>query len=184
MDGLMMNVPLTIQMVLERAHRFFPKKEIVTRRASDLHRYTYGDFYKRVKQLASALRELGIKPGDRVATFAWNTYRHLELYFAVPCMGAVIHTLNIRLAPDQLSYIINHAEDQAIFFDPSLYGAIKNIRPQLKTVRHFVSIDDTPMEDDGGSSLAYEKLLAEAPTDYEFPELNEDMAAGLCYTSG
>src|SRR5262249_887163 len=100
MDGLMMNTQLTLQMILERGRCLFPKKEIVTRQAAGLHRYTYADFYKRVARLASALRELGIKPGDRVATFAWNTYRHLELYFAIPCAGAVLHTLNIRLAPD------------------------------------------------------------------------------------
>jgi fatty-acyl-CoA synthase len=184
MDGLMMNVPLTIQSILERARRFFPKKEIVTRQVAGMHRYTYGDLYGRVMRLAALLSELGIKPGDRVATFGWNTYRHLELYFAIPCVGAVLHTVNIRLACDQLAYIINHAEDQAIFFDPSLYPIIKQLKPQLKTVRHLIVLDDSPVEDETGKAEAYEKLLGDAPAEFEFPELREEMAAGLCYTSG
>jgi fatty-acyl-CoA synthase len=184
MDGLMMNTPLTLQSILERSRTIYPKKEVVTRQAAGMHRYTYRDMHARVMRLAGVLRELGIKPGDRVATFAWNTYRHLELYFAIPCVGAVLHTLNIRLACDQLAYIINHAEDQVIFLDPSLYPIIKQLKPQLKTVRHFIVLDDSPIEDENGKIDSYEKLLDEAPREFEFPELKEEMAAGLCYTSG
>ncbi|MEW6730120.1 MAG: long-chain fatty acid--CoA ligase [Acidobacteriota bacterium] len=178
----MMNTPLTVHMILERAYRFFGKKEIVTRQIGGLHRYTYNDFYHRTLRLAAVLRSLGIKPGDRVATFAWNSYRHMELYFAIPCLGAVLHTVNIRLSPDQLIYIINHAEDQVLFFDLSLLPIIKQIRTKLKTVRHFVVLHDCSIEDE--ESLVYERLLNEAPTDFTFPKVKEDMAAGLCYTSG
>jgi fatty-acyl-CoA synthase len=183
MNGLMMDVPLSIQSILERARRFFPKKEIITKQANGIHRYTYADFYQRVLQLASLLQKLGVKPGDRVATFAWNNYRHLELYFAIPCIGAVLHTVNIRLAVDQIAYIINHAEDKALFFDLSLLPIVKQLTPHLTTVKHFVVMDENPIEDLNAQS--YEQLLKEQPKDFTLPKIpDENMAAGLCYTSG
>lgn len=183
MNGLMMDTQLSIQLILERAKRFFPKKEIITKQANAVHRYTYEDFYQRVLQLASLLQKLGIKPGDRVATFAWNNYRHLELYFAIPCIGAVLHTVNIRLAVDQIAYIINHAEDKALFFDPSLLPVVKQLAPELKTVEHFIVMDAQPVEE--LNAKAYEQLLAEQPKDFVLPKItDENMAAGLCYTSG
>lgn len=183
MQGLMMDTQLSVQLILERAKQFFPKKEIITRQANGTHRYTYGDFYKRVLQLASALKQLGIKPGDRVATFAWNNYRHLELYFAIPCIGAVLHTVNIRLAADQIVYIINHAEDQILFFDACFAPLVKHFAPELKTVKHFVAMDESPIEELRAES--YEELLASQPTDFVLPKIeDENMAAGLCYTSG
>ncbi|MEK6838781.1 MAG: AMP-binding protein, partial [Candidatus Thermoplasmatota archaeon] len=109
MDGTMMDYPLTLRHFLERARKMSPKKEIATKTALGMHRYTYADLYARVHRLANALAALGVGKGERVATFAWNHYRHLELYFAVPCMGAVLHTVNIRLFPSQLAYVINHA---------------------------------------------------------------------------
>ncbi len=122
MQGLMMTTPLTRTPVLERAARLCPKKEIVSRTDTGTHRYTYGDVHKRVHPLACALERKGLKPGERVGTLCWNSYRHLELYFGVTCYGAVLHTLNLRLAHDQLAYIINHAGDRVIFVDASLAG--------------------------------------------------------------
>ncbi len=183
MHGLMMDTQLSVQLILERAKQFFPKKEIVTRQANGNHRYTYADFYQRVLRLASLLQQLGIKPGDRVGTFAWNNYRHLELYFAIPCIGAVLHTINIRLVVDQLTYIINHAEDQALFFDPSLAPLVKQFAPHLETVKNFIVMDENPIEELNAQS--YEKLISEQPTDFVLPKItDENMAAGLCYTSG
>jgi fatty-acyl-CoA synthase len=115
MKGLMMEYPLTLQHFLERGGRLFPNKEIVTRTARGMHRYRYADYYRRTHRLAHALKQLGVEAGDRVATLCWNTQQHLELYFAVTCYGAVLHTLNLRLSSDDLAYIINHAEDRVIF---------------------------------------------------------------------
>ncbi|WP_448592228.1 long-chain fatty acid--CoA ligase [Thermoflexus hugenholtzii] len=186
MEGLMMDWPLTLHHFLDRAARLFPRKEIATRTAAGMHRYTYADFYQRVHRLAHALNRLGIGRGDRVATFAWNTYRHLEIYFAAPCMGAVLHTLNIRLAPDQLVYIINHAEDRVIFVDASLVPLLERIRDQIPTVKAFVIMSDTgPVQTSLSPALDYEALLAESPeAPYPWPRLDENAAAGMCYTSG
>lgn len=182
----MMDWPLTLHHFLDRAARLFPRKEIATRTAAGMHRYTYADFHRRVHRLAHALTRLGIGRGDRVATFAWNTYRHLEIYFAAPCMGAVLHTLNIRLAPDQLIYIINHAEDRVIFVDASLVPLLERIRDQIPTVKAFVIMSDTgPVQTSLSPALDYEALLAESPeAPYPWPRLDENAAAGMCYTSG
>ncbi|WP_376789441.1 long-chain fatty acid--CoA ligase [Thermoflexus sp.] len=186
MEGLMMDWPLTLHHFLDRAARLFPRKEIATRTAVGMHRYTYADFYRRVHRLAHALNRLGIGRGDRVATFAWNTYRHLEIYFAAPCMGAVLHTLNIRLAPDQLIYIINHAEDRVIFVDASLAPLLERIRDRIPTVKAFVIMSDTgPIQTTLSPALDYEGLIAESPeAPYPWPRLDENAAAGMCYTSG
>jgi fatty-acyl-CoA synthase len=186
MEGLMMDWPLTLHHFLDRAARLFPRKEIATRTAAGMHRYTYADFHRRVHRLAHALTRLGIGRGDRVATFAWNTYRHLEIYFAAPCMGAVLHTLNIRLAPDQLIYIINHAEDRVIFVDASLVPLLERIRDQIPTVKAFVIMSEAgPVQTSLSPALDYEALLAESPeAPYPWPRLDENAAAGMCYTSG
>ncbi|WP_322800767.1 long-chain fatty acid--CoA ligase [Thermoflexus sp.] len=186
MEGLMMDWPLTLHHFLDRAARLFPRKEIATRTAAGMHRYTYADFHQRVHRLAHALNRLGIGRGDRVATFAWNTYRHLEIYFAAPCMGAVLHTLNIRLAPDQLIYIINHAEDRVIFVDASLVPLLERIRDRIPTVKAFVIMSDTgPIQTTLSPALDYEALIAESPeAPYPWPRLDENAAAGMCYTSG
>src|SRR5579872_4817372 len=115
MQGLMMDYPLTLTHILERSAKLFPRKEIASKTAAGMHRYTYADLHRRVHALAHGLRALGVEPGDRVGTLCWNSYHHLELYFAVPCYGAVLHTLNLRLASDQLAYIINHADNRVIF---------------------------------------------------------------------
>ncbi len=132
MQGLMMDYPLTMDRILEHANRLYPHKRITTGLPDGtVHRYTYADLHRRSKRLAGALGGLGIEPGDRVGTFAWNNYQHLELYFAVPCSGAVCHTLNIRLSPDQLAYIISHAEDKAIFVDATLLPLFEAVAARL-----------------------------------------------------
>jgi len=171
--------------LLDRARRLFPKKEIVTKSGPGLERFTYEQMTERVGRLANALSKLGVKSGDRVATFAWNNARHLEIYFAVPCMGAVLHPLNLRLPADQLTYIIAHADDQVLFIDPTLLPAIEKLAPQLKSVKHFVVMGDKVPE---GTTLnpvhAYEDLLNSASPDYPWPHLQENDAAAMCYTSG
>lgn len=188
MNGLMMRYPLTIDKLLKRARDVYPRQEIVSRMVDkSVHRYTFADMYQRTVKLMNALRALGIKPGDRVATFAWNHYRHMELYLAVPALGAVLHTLNIRLSPEHISYIVNHAEDRFVFVDKSLVGAVARVKDQLKSVDKYVIMDDGAPDSAGGGldgALDYETILADAGGEEDFPELSEDAAAALCYTSG
>jgi fatty-acyl-CoA synthase len=176
MQGLMMNTPLTLTPLLERAGRLFPKTEIVSKTDAGMHRYTYADFHARVHRLAWAMRRMGIQPGDRVGTLCWNSYRHLELYFAVTCYGAVLHTLNLRLANDQLAYIINHADNRVIFVDASLESLLDQIRGDLPGVREVVVMDD---------ASPYEDMLAASPAEpFPWPDLEETAACATCYTSG
>lgn len=185
MQGQMMDYQLTLTPLLERARRLFPRKEIVTKAGPSLERYTYEQMSERVGRLANALEKLGIQRGDRVATFAWNNSRHLEIYFAVPCMGAVLHPINLRLPGDQIAYIVNHAEDQVLLLDPSLLPAIEKLAPHLKTVKHYIVMGDKVPE---GTTLnpvsAYEDLLKNASSEYPWPNLDENEAAAMCYTSG
>ena len=185
MQGLMMDYPLTLTHILDRSHRLFPHKEIATKTAKGMHRYTYADMYARAGQLANALDRLGVSPDGRVATFAWNTYRHLEIYFAAPCSGRVLHTLNIRLFPDQVVFIANHAEDEVVIVDASLLPAIERLAPQLETVRHYVVMCDGPLPATTlPNAISYEELLAGESPDYAWPQLPENSAAAMCYTSG
>ncbi len=185
MRGLMMDFPLTLKHILQHNERLYGKKEVVSRTEAGVHRYTYADFQKRVRKLANVLQRLGVKRGDRVATFAWNHYQHLELYFAVPCIGAVLHTVNIRLFPDQLVYIFNHAEDKLVFVDPSLIPLLERVADRLKTVEQYVVMGSGAIPETSlAPVLAYEELMADAPEDFEFPDLDEWDALGLCYTSG
>lgn len=185
MQGQMMDYQLTITPLLDRARRLFPKKEIVTKAGPTLERYTYAQMVERVGRLANALDKLGVRRGDRVATFAWNNSRHLEIYFAVPCMGAVLHPINLRLPGEQIAYIANHAEDKVIFVDPSLLPAVEKLAPHLKKVEHYIVMGDTVPD---GTTLspvhAYEDLLKSAGADYPWPRLDENEAAAMCYTSG
>ena len=188
MQGLMQDVPLTINHLFDRAEQYHGHKEIITATASGLERTTYADFARRTRQLAGALDTLGISAEGRVATFAWNTARHLELYFAAPCTGRVLHTLNIRLFPEQLTYIVNHADDEVIFVDRSILALLAPLLHTFTNLKHLVLMDDgkgdIPEELGGHTLLDYEELIAaEAPID--FPEVtDEHRAASMCYTSG
>jgi acyl-CoA synthetase (AMP-forming)/AMP-acid ligase II len=185
LDNLMMDYPLTLTHFFERSRRLFAKKTIATRvPGQPLFRYTYGDFAERTMRLAGALQALGVKKGDRVATFAWNHHRHLELYWAVPLIGAVLHTLNIRLAPQDLAYIVNHAGDSIVVVDAALWPVLAPLRDRIPTVRRFVVMKDTS-EAAGPLDMAdYEELLAGATPVTTWPELAETDASGMCYTSG
>jgi len=145
MRGLMMDTQLTIRNILERARTLFPDRTVATRTATGIFRYTYGDLAVRAARLANALRTLGVRPGDRVGTFAWNTHRHLELYLAVPSAGAVLHTVNIRLFPEQICYIVNHAADAVLFVDEALLAGLEPHAKELRGVRHFVVMGDGPL---------------------------------------
>ncbi|HEX6521884.1 MAG TPA: AMP-binding protein, partial [Streptosporangiaceae bacterium] len=161
MKGLMQDYPLTLQHVLWRAQRLFDHKEIVSKREDHLHRYSYTEMTRRAARLANALQRLGVRPGDRVATLAWNNYRHLELYYAVPCMGAVLHTLNLRLFPDQLAYVIKDAEDKFLFVDKSLIAVLNQVAGRIPSVRKIVVLSDggAPPEHQLGETLDYEELI-------------------------
>jgi len=186
MQGLMMDYPLTVDRILEHARRTYPHKRITTKLPDgSLHRYTYADMYARVKRLCNALEGLGLQPGDRVGTFGWNTFQHLELYYAVPCSGAVVHTLNIRLFPDQLAYVINHAEDKAIFIDATLLPLFERVADDIPAVETFVVYNAGPgFTTKLPNVLDYETLIADARAEYAWPVTDERQAMGLCYTSG
>ncbi len=186
LPGLMMDYPLTIDRILEHANRLYPHKRISTKLADgSFHQYTYAELYKRAKRLGNVLQRLGVKPGDRVGTFSWNNYQHLELYFGIPGCGAVCHTINIRLSAEQLAYIINHADDKLIFVDASLLPLIESISDKIKGVKNFILMN-TP----SGTTtklpnvLYYEDLLSAASEDFGWRCTDESMAMGLCYTSG
>lgn len=182
----MMNHPLLLTNMLERARDIFPKKEIVSRDYSGFFRYNYGEFYKRVCRLANVLAKLGVEKGEKVGTLAWNNHRHLELYFAVPCSGAVLNTLNLRLFTDQLIYVINHAEDKVIFVDEDLVPLLDGIKDKLTTVKTFVVMTDKAELPQTSLSpvYAYEQLLAEASPEYTFPkDMDEETVAAMCYTT-
>ncbi len=182
MNGLMMDWPLVLTHFLERARRLHHRRVIASRHAGGVHRYTFGEFARRVDRLAGALAALGVRRGDRVGTFGWNTHRHLEAYFAVPCMGAVLHTINVRLFAEQLVYVINHAGDRVILVDESLLPAFEKVRSQLTTVEKVIVMGEAAPR--GGSLLDYEGLLAAQPEGFAWPTLDEEAAAALCYTSG
>ncbi len=186
MEGLMQDYELSLQHVLWRLERLHQRKEIVTKQEQGVHRTTYGEMVPRINRLAGALKRLGVKPGDRVATLAWNNYRHLELYYAVPCMGAVLHTLNLRLFPQHLEFIVNDAEDKVLFVDQTLVPLLKPLAGKIPSVKTIVLMTDgAPAGDHGlGEMLNYETLLAAENDNYPWPKLSERMAASMCYTSG
>jgi fatty-acyl-CoA synthase len=172
--------------MLERSRRLFPGKPIVSRDAQGIFQYDYRQFYRRVSKLAHVLKKLGVRTGDRVATLAWNHHQHLEVYFAAPCMGAVLHTVNLRLFPDQIAYIINHAEDKILIVDEDLLPLIESIVAQLKTVATYVVIRHGNQKLTSGlqNLFYYEDLLALEPNEFPWPEtLDENSVAGLCYTT-
>jgi fatty-acyl-CoA synthase len=174
MDGLMMDYQLTLPTLLRRSETYFSTGEIATRLPDkSFHTYTYADMTRRARQLAVALREAGLERGDRVATLCWNHYQHLEAYLGIPCGGFVLHTLNLRLHPDDLAYIATHAGDRAVIVDRSLVPLLDTFRERTP-IEHVFVVEDS-----------YEELLAGAdPADWRDPELNENEAAAMCYTSG
>ncbi|MEP7281724.1 MAG: 3-(methylthio)propionyl-CoA ligase, partial [Rubrivivax sp.] len=188
MLGLMQQQPLLISNLLVHAERHHGAQEVVSRRTEgDIHRTTYRELAARSRQLAKALGELGVAPGDRVATLAWNGYRHMELYYAVSGVGAVLHTLNPRLHPEQVAYIAGHAEDKVLCFDTSFLPLVEAVAAHLKTVRHFVLMTDRahmPAASKIDGLLCYEELLAAQDDHYEWPSFDENSASSLCYTSG
>jgi len=184
--GQMMDYPLTLTNILMRTRRAVAKREVIAKLPSgELRQYTYGDLYKRVCRLGHVLKRLGIQSGDRVGTLAWNGLEHLELYYGVPCVGAVIHTLNLRFSVEQLTYVINHAEDRVIFVDASLVAVLEKIAPQLASVEKYVLIGaPRNLKTTLSPVFHYEDLLAGEREEFDWPVLDENMAAGLCYTSG
>src|SRR6266536_3194711 len=184
MKGLMQNYQLSLDTIFLRAEQFYPDKTVYTGGPAPT-KLTYGEWAARTRRLGGVLDSLGVSADGRVATFAWNSGRHLELYFAAPCTGRVLHTLNIRLFPDQLSYIANHAEDEVVFADRSMLGQLGPLLPTFETVRHVVVMDDgaqTPLPDDP-RIVGYEDLMADArPGRLRVDD--ERQAAAMCYTSG
>jgi fatty-acyl-CoA synthase len=186
MTATMMDYPLTLQYAANRAKNYFADREIVTLTADGSDRTTYGKVYDRSRQMASALEKLGVAQGDRVGTLAWNTARHFELYVAVPCMGAVLHTLNLRLPLDQLTFIINDAADRVIFVDADLMPLVEKVAGQIPTVEYIVVMNGqaSTTADNLPKVLDYEELLATGSPDYQWPTLDERAPAAMCYTSG
>ncbi len=186
--GQMMDRPLLISSIIEHADRYFGSNEIVSRRVEgDIHRYTYRDCHRRARRMANALGALGVKMGDRVATLAWNGYRHLELYYAISGSGAVMHTLNPRLHPEQIAYIANHAEDQYLFFDMTFLPVAEAFAAHCKTIRGYVMMcdrDRMPAESKIPNLMCYEDLIESNSDQYEWPLFDENSASSLCYTSG
>lgn len=178
-----MNYPLTLMHILERAGMLYGSVEIVSRMPDkSLHRYTYADFYRRARSLAKALQKAGLKRGDRVGTLMWNHYVHLETYFGIPAAGGVIHTLNLRLHPDEIAYIANHAGDRFLIVDDVLLPLLQKFRDQLRVEKIIVvSLTGQPVPE---GMEEYETFIAEPAEDFVYPELDEEDAAGMCYTSG
>ena len=183
MQSTMQDRPLTINAIFEHGRRVHADSEIVTFMGNESRRASYACVADRAEKLAAALKRLGIGEGDRVGTFCWNEQEHMEAYFAIPSMGAVLHTLNLRLFPDQLIYIINHAEDRAIIVDDSLVPLLARVAPDLKTVEQFIVVGDGDAAA-LGHVLRYEELIANEKTGFEWPEIEERSAAAMCYTSG
>jgi 3-(methylthio)propionyl---CoA ligase len=186
MQGLMMDMPLLISSMLQHADRHHGEAGIVSKNVDgSLHRYTYREAHARARRLANALKALGVQSHDRVATLAWNGFRHFEIYYAVAGSGAVIHTINPRLFPEQIAYIAHHAEDKYVFFDLTFAPLIEKLAPQLKTVKGFVAMCAREAMPKGVSNaLCYEDLVAKESDAFEWPSFDERTAACLCYTSG
>lgn len=187
MDSTMQDFPLTVTAILRHGAGWYSHRKAITATPNGYREMSYGELGTRVAQLAHGLRGLGVRPGQRVATFMWNNQEHLETYFAAPCMGAVLHTLNIRLAGDQIAFIANQAEDSVVLVDTSLIPLLAPVLPKLDTVHTVVVVgdgDSEPLHAAGKTVLRYADLLAGQPLDYDWPNLDEKSAAAMCYTSG
>ncbi len=187
MHGLMQDWPLTVDRILDHANASFPRREVVTRSIEGpIARSNYGNIWRRAKQVTNALKERGVKLGDRVATLAWNTERHMEVWYGAMGMGAVLHTVNPRLFPDQIAWIINHAEDKILFFDTTFLPIVEKIAPQLKTVQAYVVLTDRDNlpKSQGLQLVAYEDFIHGHAQEAQWGGFDEQTACGLCYTSG
>lgn len=186
--GQMMSQPLLISSIIQHADRHFGANEIVSRRVEgDLHRYTYSECHSRARRLANALAGLGVRMGERVATLAWNGYRHMEAYYAVSGAGAVLHTINPRLHPELIAYIANHAEDQYLLFDTCFLPLVEAVAPLSKTIKGYIALcarEHMPQDSKLPNLLCYEELLAASRDDFQWPSFDENSASSLCYTSG
>ncbi len=184
MRGNMMQFPLTLTAILERAGSLFSGTEIISRLPDDggakFHRYTYTDFYRRARALCGALLRAGVQPGDRVATLMWNHYVHLECYFGIPASGAVVHTLNLRLHPDELTYIVNHAEDRFLIVDEVLLPTLAAFRDRIHPERVII----VRPSGNAGDGENYEDFCSGGESNCRYVAVEEDDAAALCYTSG
>ncbi len=187
MNGLMMNTALTIRSIMRHCQLNHSQRWIASVTSDNPnHKYTYGEAFQRTAKLANALQALGLSQSDRVATMAWNDYRHFELYYAVSCSGYVLHTLNPRLFPEQLTYIVNHAEDKVLFLDPMFVPLLEQVREHLPTVHTYVILtDEAHMPQTSLPNVhCYETLIAGQPDTFEWPDMDENLACTLCYTSG
>ena len=188
MLGLMQNHPLLISSLIDFAARHHQDGQVVSRRVEgDIHRYTWADVQKRAKQVANGLDALGLKAGERVGTLAWNGYRHLELYFGVSGSQRVLHTINPRLLPEQIAWIVNHAEDQILCFETSFLPIVQGIHAHCKTVKHWIALcDEDKLPKDAGipNLMSYEAWIGKQSTDYTWPVFDENTASSMCYTSG
>lgn len=188
MLGLMQSQPLLISSLIDFADRHHGDAEIVSRRVEgDIHRYTYRDLARRSRQLANTLDGLGLQPSDRVASLAWNGYRHMEMYFGVSGSGRVLHTVNPRLHPDQVAWIINHAEDRVMCFDLTFLPIIQAVHAKCPTVRQWVALCDAdrlPADSGIPGLVSYEDWIGGQPDQYQWPEFDENTASSMCYTSG
>lgn len=190
MHGLMMDTPLTVSSILQYAEQYHQDGEIVSRNVEGgIHRYSYKDAAARSRRLANGLKRLGVQKQDRVATLAWNTHRHYEIYFAVSGSGAILHTINPRLFPDQLAYILNHAEDEVLFIDLTFIPLLEKIAPELRFLKQVVvmtnrdNMPESPLPD-AIPFLCYDALVDSESEEFEWPAVDEESAASLCYTSG
>lgn len=182
----MMDTQLTLHTLLERAEKYFPKKEVISRTKTGVNRFTYAEYGERTRSLSSALENLGVQQGDKVGTLAWNDHRHLEAYFAIPSMGAVLHTINIRLNKDHLTHIINNAEDKVLLIDEGFISNIEEIKDDIPSVEKFVILtDDEEIPETTLSPVYhYDNLVAEGDSNFDYPkDIDENSPAGMCYTS-
>ena len=184
MRTTMMDYPLLITQILEHGRKVHADREVLTWTGAGSRRARFAEVYERIGRLANGLAGLGVGVGDRVATFCWNHQEHLEAYFAVPCMGAVLHTLNIRLFPEQIAYVINDGGARIVIVDDSLVPVLARVRDQLTTVERFVVVGDGDASALGEAVLRYDDVLAQAAPAYDWPELDERAPAAMCYTSG
>ncbi|MEM9705068.1 MAG: long-chain-fatty-acid--CoA ligase [Pseudomonadota bacterium] len=186
MQGLMMGRPLLTTEILKHAHRNYAATEIVTRTVEGpIHRYTIGDSTARIKRAANWLLSIGVKPGDRVGVIGWNTHRQFELYYAVGGIGAILHTINPRLGPENAGFVINHAEDAFLIYDVTFAPLVKALAPHLPSVKKYVALtDEEHATDIGREAMVYETEIAQHADEFDWPEFDENTAVSMCYTSG